>query len=812
MKKIWCITFLFVLFYQCNNKESKSSSPISLIPEDTQILIKINTAESLEHSIKNNTLLNALSAYPNIEHFNNLLEPFHHINKDNNLIALSKDAKNNLEFCLIIPTINKQTVLDSLPEIKLDTAFSNKNGINKLIYNDSTFYSTVINSTLFISNRIELTEDALNGRSGFNEELEGIYDTSDNQKMASVFINHTKEPTKPLIFEDSILNQQKFSSYTMIDTDVSQNAILINGITKATDSSKSLINIFKNTIPQENRIATILPSDIDYFKSFTVDDYSVFRQNMITHQYQDSISDTTDKFQNIVEFGQATQSDKKAVLLRSIDPTTTFEAFYSSMSIIDDYRTVAIYEIDDNSSQLQAFSPFINDLNIKYCITIDDFLIFANDLSFLHHIISSYQNNAVLDKTDAYTNLKSNLSDEASLLIYRNAVKLNNILNANFTDDIKLNISEFRSSAIQYIYETDFAHINGVFKTNKSKKTYNTVTEELNIALDANIIKAPQLVKNHTNSQSDIVVQDINNNLYLISNKGKVFWKKQLDGEILGDIKQIDTYKNGRLQLVFNTSKRLYVLDRNGNDVKPFPLKFNDAITQPVSVFDYDNRKNYRLMITQGKSVLMYDKNGKIVTGFTFKEASNDISSQPKHFRIGRKDFIAFTHGNKIEILNRVGKTRVQVKENISFSNNDVYLYNNRFTTSSTNGELLEINQSGKVDHKNLNVNSEHKIATTSKTLVVLNDNKLTIKSKTIDLDYGEYTAPKIFYINDKIYVTVTDLQSKKGYLFDSQAKPIANFPVYANSELELGNIDKDNALEVITKGDNDAIIVYKFR
>jgi hypothetical protein len=91
-----------------------------------------------------------------------------------------------------------------------------------------------------------------------------------------------------------------------------------------------------------------------------------------------------------------------------------------------------------------------------------------------------------------------------------------------------------------------------------------------------------------------------------------------------------------------------------------------------------------------------------------------------------------------------------------------------------------------------------------------LSENKLDIKSKTVELDYGEYTEPQIFYIYDKIYVTTTDLQSKKIYLFDSQAKSIANFPIYGNSAIVLDNIDKDRNLEVVTKGDTNSIILYQ--
>ena len=578
----------------------------------------------------------------------------------------------------------------------------------------------------------------------------------------------------------------------------------------ASDSTKSLINVFKNLIPQENKITEVLPANTKNFTSITFNNYKTFRENLIKHGIQDSILDNSKIFENIVEAGYAKQEGSDAFILRSIDPSSTLENLNPTVSS-DTYREIELHPLDDANSFINDFSPFVSIKSADHYINLDDFFVFSNDIEFLKSIISNYQSKNILAESKSYKDLKINLSDEASLLIYGNSSELNTLLNSNFTDDKKLDISNYKSSAIQFVYETDFAHIAAAFKTHKNKSDNNSVTEEFNISIGANLLMIPQLVKNHTNNQMNIVVQDINNNLYLISNQGKVYWKKQIEGEILGRIEQIDTYKNGRLQLVFNTSNRLYILDRNGKDVNNFPLKFQDNITQPVSVYDYDNNKNYRLLITQGKSVLMYDKNGEIVKGFKYKTANSTITSQPKHFRIARKDYIVFSNGNKLEILDRVGDSRIRVKENISFSDNEIYLYNNNFTTSTTNGELIEINQKGNVNHKNLNANTNHKIATTSKTLVILNENKLTIKSNTIDLDFGDYTQPKIYYIKDKIYVTVTDLQSKRGFLFDSQAKPIANFPVYANSELELNNIDKDNALEIVTKGDDDSIIVYEF-
>ena len=91
-----------------------------------------------------------------------------------------------------------------------------------------------------------------------------------------------------------------------------------------------------------------------------------------------------------------------------------------------------------------------------------------------------------------------------------------------------------------------------------------------------------------------------------------------------------------------------------------------------------------------------------------------------------------------------------------------------------------------------------------------MDDNKLSIKNKTIELDYGDYTAPHLFYINDKIYVAITDIQAHKVYLYDSQTKRLPNFPVYGNSSIILDNIDKDKNLEFVSKGENNSIILYQ--
>ena len=288
--------------------------------------------------------------------------------------------------------------------------------------------------------------------------------------------------------------------------------------------------------------------------SFTFNDLGVFKEQLEKYKAEDSLIDTMNPFENLIEGGFVERGNKRAIILQSIDASTTQENL--SQNSNSTHRSVTIYNWEDSTFINRFFSPFIPETTISYYSRLEDFFILTEDLEFLESIITNFQNTTTLSETNRFKNMMLNLSDESSLFVYANEKDLNSVFNLNFNDDKDLNLKNYKASAIQYIYDTDFAHVNAIFKSHKSRSSINSITEDYNITLDASILNEPQLLNNHTNNQKDIAIQDINNNLYLISNQGKIFWKKQLDGNILGKIEQIDMYKNGRLQLVFATSKK----------------------------------------------------------------------------------------------------------------------------------------------------------------------------------------------------------------------------------------------------------------
>ncbi|MFD0837242.1 ribonuclease HII [Mariniflexile aquimaris] len=802
-------SLLLLLAVSCSKYSSNRENLIDFVPDNASIIIKSSNLENLRSSIKNSDFLDKFSktnAYLGLEsklENLSLLKPSGEV-----LICFSTDTKDSLHYSIITKYHANLFKTDSLKNYIEESITYEKQTLTKSTFNNNTFYSSVIDSTFLVSSSKEIIQ-SINTKPIVNPELVKIYNATSNDKTFSIIIK-ANTPFIKSFFIPEALSLKSLTQYLAIDVDVNQDEIYMNGITKASDSSKHIIQLFKNTIPQENQTQNLTPQNSDGFMSFTFKNFKTIEANFKLFNKTDSIANTLAIFDNIIEVGVIYEDDKRAIILNSTDLIATEDALISEQNIINTVRGVDIYSFSQPDLFANTFSPLIKFKSAtKYCV-LDNFFVFANNTELLQSIISNYQNKTTLSETEPFKNCKAKLSDASSLLMVTNPSSLKSIINRSFKNELDANFDNYSVSALQFIYDSNFAHVNGIIKKSKSAVLTNSISEELNIKLANDILTDPQFVINHITKEKEIVVQDVKNNLYLISSKGKILWKKQLQGPVLGSIEQIDIFRNGRLQLAFATPNKVYVIDRNGKDVAPFPGNFNDDITQPLAVFDYDKNKDYRLFVTQGKHILVYDKNTKLVNGFNFSAADDAIICQPKHFRISSRDYIVFKSQNKFYILDRTGNTRVTPKTKNTYSNQPIYLYNNAFTTTSLNGDVVTISTNGKVSTQNLNLSEKHSFFASSKSLIAHSDNKLLIKNTAVELDFGNYTRPELFYIKDKIYVSITDMQTQKVYLFDSQGTLLTGFPVYGTSAIAFDNIDKDSNLEFVTKGEHNSILLYQ--
>jgi hypothetical protein len=184
------------------------------------------------------------------------------------------------------------------------------------------------------------------------------------------------------------------------------------------------------------------------------------------------------------------------------------------------------------------------------------------------------------------------------------------------------------------------------------------------VKLDAELASRPFLFLNHNTGATEIFVQDQKNNIYLISASGKVLWKAAIREHIYGDIFMIDYYKNGKYQLLFSGRDYLHLIDRNGNYVDKFPVKMRSPATNTLSVFDYENNRDYRLFIAgEDRKIYVYDRSGSPVRGWNLFITRGKLTEPVKFFRVKGKDYLFAADDQSVYLLDRTGNIRVNPQE-----------------------------------------------------------------------------------------------------------------------------------------------------
>ena len=267
--------------------------------------------------------------------------------------------------------------------------------------------------------------------------------------------------------------------------------------------------------------------------------------------------------------------------------------------------------------------------------------------------------------------------------------------------EITNEVSNYRSEELKHSEEL------AVKNEEKGEITPNSIcTPSWSTNLDAPAIINPQIVKNHYNGEDEIFIQDENNQIYLISNSGKILWKKSIDGSIIGNVHQVDMLKNNKLQMAFVTENKLYIVDRNGNNLKNYPKTLPKKAIVGLSVFDYDKNKNYRFMIpTADADILLLNMQGEVPSDWNYSGTAN-ITTPLQYFNIKGKDYIVTADKEKAVILNRRGEKRVSPKENTKGIETAFYAdavgNQDRFIATGENGKILFIYTNGQVQEQQI--------------------------------------------------------------------------------------------------------------
>ncbi len=809
-------TYRFLLFVSmmyfvaCAPEIPETVQSEELIPSSATLVMKINKPEQFISEYRNSELLNTFLGSEAIPWRQSLQTVLELDPPAGSLLVLRDSLMDPGEWLLLLPGL----------QVVTDTTLASGSEASSPLWDlpDSTnlhfahFHNVpVLASSQRYLNRV-LREPA--------DRPEGIQKTlaaSGPTAMATLLLAQgTQDPFNDIPIQKKSRNAGGWSSYDML---AGRNSLGFQRMETETDSTKVSANLLRSipALPLQ-RAASMIPANADSWISYTLQEPGRFRDNqaiLLKNENPNLLLLESVEQLSAVEVGNS-----QILILHTLNASVIEEELRPFKGEGTDFQGVLIYTLEETNLLHDTFVHLLPNLPTpRFYATLEDTFIFSASLEAMQGLISHKNRKDTFEATPEFEKLNPSLASESSvLLISKNPATSELIASSPVVTE--LSSALFKKLPDGYILgsqwnlEKSFSIGSYLFLDKDFLSRGNDGVEEVFTAdLEAPAITRPQFLKNHRDGSMDIVVQDEKNTLYLFSNSGVLRWKKDLGSPVQGGIKQVDLFRNGRLQMAFTTSDKLMVLDRNGKEVSPFPKTFKGGNLNPLAVFDYEQNRNYRLLVTQGSKVYMFDGQGRTVSGFKLKDTGSPVISEPKHFRFGSRDYLVFQlESGELKILNRVGDRRISVKERFEFSANGVFGYRNGFAFTDRKGNLISIDTRGKIGRTALNLSPDHGMDASTKTLTLMDDNRFRVKANEATLELGVYTPPQLFYLYDIIYVAVTDLQSQQVHLFRSTAKELSGFPVEGNGLADIADIDNDRNPELVVPYRDNGIRVYRVR
>jgi len=816
LKKLLLSFAVLLILVACGEDRETTGDMGEFIPLNSSYIISspnlaalLKNTDSLSFFTDNDFILNpeVLSQLRTLSEFTG---------KEPSLICLSKVGDAGVNYLYISKGHPDQIKTDSLKNKSVETFTYDSFTINKFSLEEVTFFTSHRDGILLAGNSRSELEEIMktSGEKVKDETFDKVFAAQDKRKN-SLFINHKDFNTSfKNSFPGSALPLADLAGWSVMDIDVKGQKILLNGISTWAPQDKAILEAFRDVNPVPNQLAEITPTSAAGFYSFTYNSFEKLHSNLQALT-ENPTALTDNHFLNFTqEAGVIFLSTENVIAFTATDMELAQQAITQESELLNEFRNISIYRFSEAPQILRQLNPLLTGEDYLHFAYVENFILLAKSSAAIEEIITYSLNKTTLAEQEFFLDAMSHLASSSSFLMVANSEKIKSRLKETGTEDMmehinSLDLKNYPILALQFVQEGDFAHLHGIMNTTKSTSS-NGVKEIATFNLDSPIGTTPFLVKNHTNNAIEVAVQDENNDLYLYNGAGKRLWKTQMEGRITGKIHQVDTRKNGTLQLVFSTQNALYNLDRTGKPAKPFPIIFKDDITQPLSVFDYDNNRNYRLVVTQDREVIMYDAKGAKVNGFDFEKTSAAIVESPQHIRMKNKDYILVPEGSgKLNILSRQGTSRVKVEDEIDFSENQWYSNNGNFISVTSKGEIIRIDENGGVKKEKLANFTDPFFTATEDVLVFHSENNLKINNNTVTLDYGLYTQPEIYTIGNKTFITITDTQAERVFVFNEKAELLPGFPVYGISRANILSIGKKNFLSV--RGDDKGIVLYEF-
>lgn len=613
-------------------------------------------------------------------------------------------------------------------------------------------------------------------------------------------------------------------AWTELDVDINNNILNANGfLTAYGNSFASDISSLKPKAPLT--ADNVVPSNALLFMSYAAADRQVNRDDdncsdnvEVTNAFSDLFSSCFTLFSTSPSLTDSThcclaicatngtmaQASLNTIITarRGIDTP----AEVSSLSPVPTL-TIPVYEALTPSDSLYFLQKMLPYIPRKFYLRYENTLLLADDINVLRNTLYEMLLSRTYANDATFRKLRSNLSSEQTFFAFCRGEALSSFVGNNLPASSSFYGIGVQLSSLSNMPYLSLCCLYEPLGNNIPPTLWQT-------KLDSTLVGKPVAVINHNTHETEYIVQDATNKIYLINPSGLILWSRKVDSPIIGDIRQIDYYNNKKLQYLFATSECVHLIDRNGNNTAKFPIHLPSKATGSVTYIDYGNPNEFRLFVPcEDKSILLYDKQCRMVEGWEMKHTEGIVRNSIDHWVTGNKDYLISTDNFHCYITDRRGNIRIALKPIAPNPNSHVFLVRANssdaaFITSTADGKMASINVAssdikftpvdsiGKQQHFMLKLsNSDRFVFVNSHHFILTDDFGSTLSARQLHLSDVSWAA-----VTPSNLIAVWDQNESLGYLFNPDGNIVNGFPIPALSPFAISEVDGHTNIVVAGK------------
>jgi hypothetical protein len=648
--------FAYLGYRALKNTKQPATKVLAMLPDSCDLLFKFDNYPEFSNALKNKSL-----AWQDLRTLSELRQFDKYIQYFDSLISSVKEfedlCENNAVYFGVYPG-NKYLVTLNLKELAEEKIFSGK---THLISSHAALHLSVSlrDGILVISNNDQLIESLFNSNASKlvnNKDFSSLNNSVD-YSGTSVYINH-----------DNLL-QNSLCGLTIKPESISLNGIkLKDSLLFTGDPTAEPLNTydFLEQVP-------LLCNALEIYAVGNAEKlFSKTTNNDWWTQVNDrALFNAKKQFYELIagHMINVTLPSKNHALIIPVNDSIKFAELVPFIS--DSSASQTIYELHSNHlSFVRSSFPqvainefhFVTDLKdrIILSVTRTDAEIFVNAARNGSSILQNNFFNLYASKNFdtefhylSYCLVSSSAKDDLpfnKFLTDDDLPRLKNISHYSYTNTFKNNFINYRLN-LRYFQEDILDEPNVLWTMNA----------------DTGIITKPFLFRNHASGATEIAFQARTKELFLQNSTGKIIWKKQLNEEIRSEIFVVDAFKNGKLQMLFNSDHYLHLVDRNGNYVQGYPVKLPAKATNQLSVFDYEKKNDLRLFIAcSDNKIYNYNIWGVKHEGFKPHVVAGEVTLPIKYCKVGLSDYlITADRKGRIYAFSRRGDGRIDFKNKL---------------------------------------------------------------------------------------------------------------------------------------------------